>query len=139
MSPEAPSDPQRWLRRSLRANAAFSALSGLLFAGASETVAGAIGLAWPNALAATGLVLVGFAAVLAWLASRPAVPVRDAMVVIWMDLAWVVGTLPLVATGVLDATGGVAALLVADVVLAFAVLQYVGVRRSRRAAAAGPG
>ncbi len=53
------------------------------------------------------------------------------MAIVWMDLAWVVGTVPVVALHLLNATGTFAAIAVANVVLALALLQYLGIRRAR--------
>lgn len=125
-------DPQRLLRNSLRANGAFSTLSGLAFTLGSGAIAGAIGLTDPRVLLAVGAGLLGFAGFLFFLSSRPEIPTATAMQIVWADLAWVIGTVPLVALGLLNGTGTIAALAIADVVLVFAVLQYLGVRRVRR-------
>ena len=130
-------DRQRLLRGSLAGNAAFSVVSGLTFALGSGAVAEAIGLAPAWILVAVGVGLLGFAANVGWLASRDEIPLAGAMTIVWGDLAWVVGTVPVVMSGVLNGTGNVAAIVIADVVLAFAVLQYLGIRRARRSAEAG--
>jgi len=133
-------DRQRLLRNALRGNAVFSAFSGLTFALGAEPVAEAIGLADPRLLAVTGVQLLVFAALLLWAASRETLHLPTAMAIVWADLAWVAGTVPVVALDVLNRTGAIAAIAVADVVLAFAILQYLGVRRIRGAhpiAAAG--
>ena len=44
---------------------------------------------------------------------------------------WVVGTVPVVAMDLLNRTGSIGAVAIADVVLVFALLQYLGVRRIR--------
>ena len=121
------------LSESLRANCAFSTLSGLLFTFGAGTVADAIGLADARILMAVGLGLLGFAAFLATVSSRPVLDLPTAMHVIWADLAWVVATVPVVLMDVLSSTGAVAAIAVADVVLLLALLQYLGVRRIRGA------
>ncbi|NNL67935.1 MAG: hypothetical protein HKP30_16925 [Myxococcales bacterium] len=125
-------DPQRLLRNSLRANGAFSTLSGLAFTFGSGALASAFGLPDPRILFAVGLGLLGFAGCLAFVSSRPEIPTGTALQIVWADLAWVVGTVPLVALGPLNGTGTIAALAIADVVLVFAILQYLGVRRVRR-------
>ena len=118
------SDPQRRLRMSLAGNAGFSVLSGLVFALGSSAVASAIGL-------------LGFAASIGWLASRPTIFLPVAMTIVWCELAWVAGTIPVVMAGVLSGTGNIAAVAVAAVVLSFALLQYLGIRRVRRLGATG--
>ena len=118
------SDPQRRLRMSLAGNAGFSVLSGLVFALGSSAVASAIGL-------------LGFAASIGWLASRPTIFLPVAMTLVWCELAWVAGTIPVVMAGVLSGTGNIAAVAVAAVVLSFALLQYLGIRRVRRLGSTG--
>ncbi|MDJ0868538.1 MAG: hypothetical protein QNK03_20690 [Myxococcota bacterium] len=122
-------DRAAFLRNSLRANAAFSTLSGVLFALAGAPIADFLGVAPPLLVTFVGLNLLGFAAALVWLASRPALPVRLAVIVIGADLAWVAGTLLLVFAEAFTRAGATAALAVANVVLVFAVLQTIGVRR----------
>jgi len=124
-------DRQRLLRRSLRGNGAFSTLSGLVFLLGAGPVADAIGLGDARILAVTGANLLGFAALLFYVASRETLHLPTAMAIVWLDLAWVGGTVPVVMLDVLNRTGALAAVAVADVVLVFALLQYLGVRRIR--------
>jgi len=131
-------DPQSLLRLSLRGNATFSTLSGSLFSFASAAVSDYIGLADSDAVLSVGLNLLGFAAALLYLASRSEIPLRWVRVVIGLDLAWVVGTVPVVLAGVLSSAGVVAALLIADCVLFFALAQYFGLRRVRAASGRQP-
>ncbi|MBW2315372.1 MAG: hypothetical protein JRH10_14405, partial [Deltaproteobacteria bacterium] len=91
------SDRQNLLRNSLRGNAAFSTLSGLAFVLGADAVAGAIGLGDARILTVTGVQLLGFAALLVYLASRATLHLPTAMLIVWADLAWVVGTIPVVA------------------------------------------
>lgn len=134
MNPDT--DRQGLLRYSLTGNALFSVVSGLTFSLGSSAVASAIGLEPAWILLVVGLGLLGFAANVAWLASRPSIPLAGAMTIVWGDLAWVVGTVPVVLAGVLNGMGNTAAVIVADIVLAFALLQYLGIRRIRRQAVA---
>ena len=131
------SDPQRRLRMSLAGNAGFSVLSGLVFALGSSAVASAIRLTPSWILRVVGIGLLGFAASIGWLASRPTIFLPVAMTIVWCDLAWVAGTIPVVMAGVLSGTGNIAAVAVAAVVLSFALLQYLGIRRVRRLGATG--
>lgn len=124
-------DRQSLLRNSLRGNAAFSTLSGLTFLLGAEGLAGAIGLGDARILTGTGVQLLGFAALLAYLASRETLHLPTAMLIVWADLAWVVGTIPVVAFDLLNRTGSIGAVAIADIVLVFALLQYLGVRRIR--------
>lgn len=134
--PRPTNDSQRLLRNALRANGAFSTLSGLTFTLGAGPVAAAIGLGDARLLAAVGLGLLGFAGYLAWVSSRPTIDLSTSMQIVFADLAWVVGTVPLVLMDVLSRTGTVAAVLVADMVLLFAILQFLGVRRIRGASSA---
>jgi hypothetical protein len=119
-----------FLRIALRGNAAFSTLSGvaaLAFAGALAPWLGVPDAApWLRAL---GVGLLGFAACLVWLASRAEIPPVTAWGVVMADLAWVAGTVPLVAIELLSRPGDWLAVGIADFVLLFAVLQAVGIRR----------
>ena len=62
-------DSQRLLRNSLRGNAAFSTLSGLVFTFGADPISQAIGLAESRILLAVGVGLLGFAALLVHAAS----------------------------------------------------------------------
>jgi hypothetical protein len=130
-------DVDGFLRNSLRANAAFSLVSGLGFALAGGAVASFLGVAPAGLVTSTGFPLLAFGAAVLWVASRPQVSVPLARVIIGLDVAWVVGTILLVFADAFTRAGALASLVVADVVLVFAVLQWVGVRRVRRASAPG--
>jgi len=124
-------DSQNLLRNSLRANGAFSTLSGLAFLLGSAAIAPAIGLGDARILLGLGVGLLGFAGYLVFVSSRPTLNLSTAMQIIVADLAWVVGTVPVVMLDVLNRTGVIAAVAIADAVLLFAILQYLGVRRIR--------
>lgn len=127
---------QRWLRNSLLANAVFSTLSGLTFTLAATSVADFIGLEQSLWVRSIGVGLLGFAAYVAFVATRPEIDLRAAIAIVVGDLAWVVGTVPVVMLDLLSANGLVAAVAIADVVGVFALLQYYGVRRIRGGARA---
>lgn len=124
-------DPQGLLRNSLRANCAFSTLSGLSFLFGAAAIAAAIGLGEARILLGLGVGLLGFAGYLAFVSSRPTLDLSVAMQIIAADLAWVVGTVPVVLLDVLNRSGVIAAIVIANVVLLLALLQYLGVRRIR--------
>ena len=126
----------RLLRISLRANAAFSATCGAALLAAPAALAGVLGVAPPILISSLGAQLLLFAGLLVLLASRPSIRLALAMAVVLADLFWVAGTVPLVAGGVLSQTGNWVALAIADVVLLFAILQFVGIRRAQRASVA---
>ncbi len=146
MTPSSP-DPTRFLRRSLRANAIFSALSGAVFTLAGSRLAAFLGVEPPLLVTGVGVNLLGFAAALFFLASRAHLSATLPMIVVGLDGVWVLGTVALVYGDVLTRGGTTAALGIANVVLVFAVLQAIGVRRlggapvapERAAAAEQPG
>lgn len=128
----ATSDNATLLRRALRGNAAFSTASGLAFVAASGPIAATIGLEQPIVLIAIGLGLLVFAAGLIRNAARANVNRIEARLAVAGDLAWVLGSGVVIALGILTRTGNWAAAIVADVVLLFAILQLVGLRRLAR-------
>ena len=119
------------LRTSLRGNAAFSTLCGVIALAFAAPLAGTLGIPAPIQIAGLGVQLLVFAGLLLWLASRPVIRVGLALAVVAADVLWVLGTVPLVASGALSSTGNWTALVIADVVALFALLQYLGVRRVR--------
>jgi hypothetical protein len=128
-------DCTRFLRRSLRANASFSALTGAFFTLAGSQLAAFLAVEPPLLVTAVGVNLMGFAAALFVLASRTRLSATLATIVVALDVGWVLGTVALVYGDVLSRAGATAALGIANVVLAFAVLQAIGVRRLGGAAA----
>ena len=127
-------DRQRWLRNSLLGNAVFSVLSGLTFTLAADSIAQFIGIEPAYLVLSVGLGLLGFAAFVGFVATRPEIDLRLAVSIVIGDLSWVAGTVPLVMLDVLSSNGVVAAIVIADIVLLFAGLQYFGVRRIRGSA-----
>ncbi len=124
-------DPSAFLRRSLLGNVAFSVVSGLTFALAGSAVAEFLEITQVALVRAVGVGLLGFAGYVAFVATREEVDLGAAFSIIAGDLAWVVGTVPVVALGLFSSNGVIAALVIADIVLLFAILQFVGVRRVR--------
>ena len=122
----------RLLRLALRCNAGFSSSCALLCLTASEPIAATMGIPRPIWLLALGVQLAAFAGFLVWLAARPRIAPAIAWGVVVADLAWVAGTLPLVAAGLLTTTGVWIALGVADGVAFLAILQVVGLKRMQR-------
>lgn len=124
-----------FLRRALIADAVISGGTGLLMAAAADLLAGLLGV--PAALPRfAGLSLLPFAAILLWLAMRPALPRAAVWAVIALNALWAVDSVVLLFTGWVDPTwlGYAFILAQAAVVAAFAELQLIGLHRSPAAA-----
>ncbi len=128
-------DPSRLLRHSLRANAAFSLLSGAIFIAASGPLAELLGLGDARQVSGLGANLSVFAVLLLVLAAQRSIGVWLAGCVVAADGAWFLASAGVIAAGPLSTSANAAVALVASVVLAFAILQYAGIRRLR---AVGP-
>jgi hypothetical protein len=126
-------DASLFLRRSLMANAVFSGFSGLVFVLAAGPIARSIGLDDPITLVVVGASLLLYGLGLAHNARRPVVNLIETRVAIALDGLWVVGSAVLVLAGLLNATGNWGAVILADFVLAFAICQFIGLRRVERA------
>lgn len=120
------------LRRSLQANAVFSGLSGLVLLFAAGPISSLLGINQRAILIAIGVGLVLYAAGLLRNAQRAVPDPKEASIAVAMDLAWVVGSGIVIALGILTAAGNWVVAIVADIVLLFAILQFVGIRRLRR-------
>ena len=128
----------RLLRRTLWGNAAFSVVSGAIlaaFAGpfarmAAQGPVSLLGLDLAIVFELLGLGVIAFGALCAWIASRETLPVAWARVVFAGDVAWVAGSVLVLA---LPATwtmaGFVGIVVVALIVADFAILEYLGLRR----------
>lgn len=119
-----------FLRRALRGNAAFSAVSGAIAVFWAAPLAAWMGVEPAGLVPAIGAALWGFAAALLWLSSRQPLPLALAWAVVAADLGWVLATLPVVLSDALSPSGDGLAVALADAVLLFAVLQAVGARRA---------
>ncbi len=118
------------LRRALLANAIFSALSGVILLLASKRLAQLLGTS--VSLVPIGVMLLIYAAGLLWNARRENISRMEAWIAVILDVAWVAGSAIIIFAGVLTATGNWMVAIVADVVLLFAVLQLIGLRKSRQ-------
>lgn len=132
----AVANPSRLLRLALRANAAFSTLSALTFLVFAAPVAAFVGAMGGRDVVILGVQLAVFAVWLWWLAARSAIPRWQVWIIIALDVLWVVGSFQTVlAPPPSLTTGGTWAIaMVADVVGLFALLQFIGLRRLRKAA-----
>ena len=126
--------PTSFLRRVWWADAAVSAVVGAAMAGAAGLLGELVGLP-VRLLAVAGLSLLPYAAFLAWLATRSAVPRAAAWAPVLLNVVWAIDC---AALGVIQAVAG--PLLVGFIavqvvtVLTFAELEFSGLRRSPIAA-----
>ncbi|MEM9380665.1 MAG: hypothetical protein AAGB93_12005 [Planctomycetota bacterium] len=121
-----------FLRRALKGNAAFSLLCGAVLLVGGGALAPLLGVP-ALALRVVGLTLLPFAFGLWRNASRASVSRGEAWSAVALDLAWVAGSIALVAFELwpLEPAGTWAVVGVADVVAFWALLQTVGLYRSR--------
>ena len=123
--------PSIFLRRALLADAIFSGLSALLLTSTAGELAPLLDL--PAALLReTGLFLIGYAALVGWLAARLSMPKLLVAIVIAGNLAWTLASIGLLFSGAVtpNLAGEAAVAMQAIVVGALAELQYIGLRRS---------
>lgn len=120
------------LRKALMGNALFSTLSGLTILFAQSWVLRILGLSQNVNVLILGVGLIVFAATLVINARRSQVKISDAWIAIWADLAWVLGSYALLFVVPFSTGGKWVVGVVAELVLVFAVLQFVGIRRIRQ-------
>ena len=123
--------PALTLRRWLRANSAFSALSGsamLVFSGSLPALLG-IGVWW--VYAAIGALLVLYAAHL-WRVAGRLVDRAEILAIVVGDAVWVLVSVVLLALGVLSSAGIWIVAGVALVIAVFAVMQWKGLAQTER-------
>ncbi len=126
-------DPSQLLRTAFKANAYFSAISAsvlLIGDGLVAALLGAYDALGP--IHFVGLNLAVFAGFLFWLARRDSIAPPIALAVIVADLLWVAASWVAIGGGLTTGQGSWAVGFVADIVLLFAIVQYVGLRRLQR-------
>ena len=117
------------LRRLLRANAVFSAVTGLVATIDAGQVADGLGIGQGWLVRAMGVGLLGFALMLTVAARQsPAMLRRVTPVISAADFGWVLGTAMVIGFGWLSDEGSLAMALVAVVVLVFGVAQLRSAR-----------
>lgn len=119
------------LRFALLGNSLFCFLSGLDFVLFPGPVASFLGLASPTVIFVLGVILVAYTLIIFSQSRAPSVDLSFARYAIILDLLWVIGSALLVFTDLIALTtaGKWAIAIIADIVLVFAILQYVGLRR----------
>jgi len=125
-------EPACFLRNALMGNALFSTLSGLTILLAQGWVLRILGLPSTVTLLILGAGLIVFAVTLVINASKQQVKKSDAWIAVLMDVAWVVGSYILIFTVPFSTEGKWVVGVVAELVLVFAVLQFVGIRRIQK-------
>jgi hypothetical protein len=120
---------QGLLKKALTGNALFSVISGVAILIANRWLVKFLGLPDQVSLVLLGISLIVYA-VLLWLNARKAkIKITGAWVAIVMDVVWVVGSYALIVVVPFSVGGKWVVTVVAELVLAFAVLQWMGVRR----------
>jgi hypothetical protein len=123
---------QGLLKTALTGNAVFSVISGVAILFANRWVVKFLGLPDKVSLALLGISLIVYA-VLLWLSARRAtIKITGAWAAIVMDVVWVVGSYALIVVVPFSVGGKWVVALVAELVLAFALLQWMGVRKVLR-------
>ena len=132
--PSIVSSKSSLLNKALLGNTIFSTISGLLFVFDAVPIAKFLGLPSPIILRILGVGLLLFAFHVYKTAAAKPIDIPAAMSIVVGDLLWVVGSVGLIFTSLVAlTTGGKWALaIVADIVLAFAIVQYVGVQKVRK-------
>lgn len=128
----------RLLRRTLWGNAAFSVISGAglaIFAGpfagaATDAPVSVMGLDLAILFELLGVGVVAFGALCAWIASRETLPQGFARLIFAADIAWVAGSVLVLALPASWTTAGIAGIVVVALIVAdFVILEYLGLRR----------
>lgn len=119
----------QFLRRALMADGIVSGLSGLPLVAAPSLIASWIGLRSAVVVAMVGVSLVIYGLALVRHARRETLRRAEAALTIALNVAWLVGTVVVVVAGWLNREGNWALILVGDVVLVFAALEAIGLRK----------
>lgn len=130
-------DASTFLRRALLADAIFSGIAALGFTFGAGAFATLFNL--PEALLReTGLFLIAYAALVGWLASRTLVAKSLVLLVVIGNAAWTIGSIALLLSGAVSPNLAGEVMVVAQAIATgvFAELQYLGLQRSGRVAAA---
>ncbi|HYX04800.1 MAG TPA: hypothetical protein VE963_22095 [Reyranella sp.] len=128
----------RLLRRTLWGNAIFSVVSGAvlaIFAAPFAAIAAhdpttGLGLDLAIIFELLGLGVIAFGALCAWIASRETMPQGWARLIFAADLAWVAGSVLVLAVPASWTAAGIAGIVVVALIVAdLAILEYLGLRR----------
>jgi len=119
------------LRNALRGNGVFSAVTGLIATFAGGQIATWMGVGSTPLYTLLGVMLISYAGMLFFYTSRETVDTQFAWLAVIADGLWVVGSAVILVFGLfeLSNTGQWVVLVIADIVLVFAIAQYMGLRR----------
>ncbi len=122
---------QSLLHTVLRLNAAFSGVFGLVFVLFSGSISDWLGIPSVSALIITGILLIGWEVFVLQLVRQPEIEGIGVWMVIFGDLAWVLGSIALLIGRWLPLTkpGVWFVAVIADIVLVFAVVSSIGLKR----------
>jgi hypothetical protein len=123
---------QQLLRGALLANASFSTISGLVLVFAQRWVVRLLGLPETINLIPLGISLLVFAAALVLFARKKPIKLLDAWIAVILDAAWVIGSYPLLFVVPFSTSGKWVVGIVAELVMVFALVQWLGIRRIRK-------
>ena len=123
------SDGSCLLRCALKANASFSLLSALILLFASAPIAAKIGGVHAHDLRNVSVGLLVYCIFLWKTARRERVTALNAWPFVILDLGWVAASAVVIVWGDLTAMGRWVVGVLADIVLAFAIAQFVGILR----------
>jgi hypothetical protein len=124
-----------FLKAVLAVDAVLSGLSGAVLALDADMLAGPFGLS-PDLMRPVGVFLVGYGALLGWLATRPALPRKAVWGLIALNLVWALESVMLLALKWAEPTGLGFGVVVAQAigVVVVADLYYLVLRRARATA-----
>jgi hypothetical protein len=125
------SDTALFLRRALLADAAASATTGLLLAVGAQYLTDLLGLP-VSLMRYAGMSLLPFAAIVLFVALRANLPRIPVIAIIAYNALWTIDSIVLLASGFIQPTslGTVFVIAQAATVGLFAVLQWIGVKRT---------
>jgi hypothetical protein len=130
--PNSSKERQQLLRRALLANSLFSTISGLVLVIAQRWVVRLLGLPETINLITLGISLLLFAAILVVFARKKPIKLLDAWIAVILDAVWVLGSYPLLFVVPFSTSGKWVVGIVAEVVMVFALVQWLGIRRIRK-------
>ena len=117
------------LRLALLANCVFA---GIILIFGSNPLSDLFGLPMPAILIGIGALLLVYAAALLLNSLRVTICQTEALLAVFLNIAWVVGSMGLLFAGSLNRAGNWTVTLVANIVLLFAAFQFYAIRRVHR-------